>query len=161
MEIIFGMPRGGAPIGSDDWIQSVIRKPEEIPFQWASKYPQLEKALVKHLMETGKDGNGFPKLLEGEYFFKVGVHTLRFTCMYRCHNQVFSGDTIPSYKSVYRRHDGRTVNRRSVKENDMLKFLRSASHNSAIDRLRQAALYPVQIPETPPNKQPWDNFAIV
>lgn len=73
----------------------------------------------------------------------------------------FSGDTVPSYKSVYRRHDGRTVNRRSVKENDMLKFLRSASHNFAIDRLRQAALYPVQIPEAPPKKQPWENFAKV
>ena len=52
------------------------------------------------------------------------------------------------------------MNRRSVKENSLLKFLRSASHEPVIQRLRQAALYPVQIPDNP-RKQPWNNFSKV
>ena len=72
----------------------------------------------------------------------------------------FLGDSVPGPGDIYEAFPGRTVNRRSVKENNQLKFLRTASHDAAIQRLREAAMYPVHIPKTP-STQPWNNFAQV
>ena len=75
------MHGGGITIGTDGWVESMIRKPDEIPFQWAAKYPRLEKALVAHYLKTGKSSDGFPELRDGAYlwFEKEGtcvrVHT--------------------------------------------------------------------------------------
>ena len=69
LETLFEMPGGGMSIGTDDWVRSMIRKPQEIPIQCAAKYPRIEKALVEHLMKTGNKRTGFPERLESAYFF--------------------------------------------------------------------------------------------
>ena len=60
LETVFNMPGSGSYVGSDDWINEMVKKPGSIPYHWAVEYPNMEKALVKYLITMGHKGSKYP-----------------------------------------------------------------------------------------------------
>ena len=74
----------------------------------------------------------------------------------------WAGDNIPGPQVVYQKNESRVLNRRSKKENITLRYIRGASHDAAIKRLRNLGLFPVSVsPEDSPTGKLWNNFAQV
>ena len=88
METIFDMPGRGMSIGSDGWIDSMIKQPHNIPYLWAAKYPRMEKALVKYLMTQGDKKTGYPELRPGAYLCFGNDRTCdylhEYWCLFEC-----------------------------------------------------------------------------
>jgi len=132
-QTVFEMPHAGNTVGSVDWVAENVRKPQNITYSDAAKYPQLLSSLVRYLIKRG-DKRGFPRFRPGE---EVPEH------------QAYLHKTSKRPKVCHKPHK-------------QLPFLCVSSVNKAIRDLKNLGLYPVRVQaENMPNNKNWDNFARV
>lgn len=67
LEKVFEMPGATKRVGSNEWFKQLGKNPENIPYLQAAKHEELEKLLVRMLIQHGEKGTGKPRLRPGAH----------------------------------------------------------------------------------------------
>ena len=123
--------------GTPEWLAYKKTDAKLITYKDASEFPELESVLVKWLIN-----NGIKKKGPEKGYPIIGADVL-----------------IPSADTEYERTAIIVSNKRMVRPQTILKFLRSGGHEVAVRRLRDGCFYPVKInAKTMPNNKSWTNI---
>ena len=136
LQIVFDMPGKGLTRGTPEWLAYKKTDAKLITYKDASEFPELESVLVKSLINNGIKKKGPQK------------------------GWPIIGDVLtPSADTEYQRTAIIVSNKRMVRPQTLLKFLRSGAHEVAVRRLRDGCFYPVKInAKTMPNNKSWTNI---
>lgn len=140
MEALFKLPGRGPAEGSTAWIRQQTQNIDRVSFYVMSKHRALLKAYVKReIRSPSTNDQGFVTLEKGEEVPNGRYKRVDPSERLSTHTYSRSNKTVPR-----------------------LPFLRRVSHTKAINALKEAHLFPLNMnPESTPDKAPWNNYAHV